>query len=191
MKNDNPFVQARQEKNKNGFQSIEEVAEATNISKSTIYDLESGKARGVNYKTVAILAKHYGVSMDYLCGNSLVSTVDANIRMICEYTGLSQSAVEALDRHRRELSPFGTKALNTIFESGEFDEIIERLATYLFGYSLEMIPIDLPAGALSGRDSYPITDATQYKNLIQPAQLVALGACLANIEKQCEKKRFD
>ena len=96
MKNDNPFVQARIKENRNGFQRIEEVAEETKIPKTTIYDLESGKERGVNYKTVAILAKHYGVTTDFLCGVSPIPTVDTNIRMICDYTGLSQKAVEAL-----------------------------------------------------------------------------------------------
>lgn len=43
---------------------------------------------------VYTLADYFGVSSDYLLGLSDVPTTDADLRAVCEYTGLSDEAVE-------------------------------------------------------------------------------------------------
>ena len=67
---DNVFKLARTKYNQHGPQSVETVVKLTGLSKTMIDDLESsvGKKRGVSYLKVAELAKHYGVSSDYLLG---------------------------------------------------------------------------------------------------------------------------
>lgn len=90
------FKDARIIHNKNGKQTMEEVANATGIQKSMISSLEKDDTRGASFRDVAKLAKHYGVSMDWLCGLTELPTVNSDIRAVCEKTGLSVKAVECL-----------------------------------------------------------------------------------------------
>lgn len=63
------FKDARTVHNQHGKQTMDKVAAATGITKSVIHALEDDneeKERNVGYKTVAVLAKHYGVSADWL-----------------------------------------------------------------------------------------------------------------------------
>ena len=65
------FKYARTVLNQHGSQSMGEVYSATWISPSMIADLEDDdKARSVGYDKIAALAKHYGVSSDFLLGIS-------------------------------------------------------------------------------------------------------------------------
>lgn len=63
------FKDARTVHNQHGSQSMNDVYEATGVSASMIKELEDDeKTRSVGYEKVAILAKHYGVSADFLLG---------------------------------------------------------------------------------------------------------------------------
>lgn len=63
------FTDARTVHNIHGCQTMGEVAAATGIGKTKISNLESEKVdRDVGYKSIATLANHYGVSLDYLLG---------------------------------------------------------------------------------------------------------------------------
>lgn len=95
---DNPFKLARIKHNQHGKQSVKDVASRTGITKSLIDDLESSleKKRGASYLTVKKLAEYYGVSSDYLLGLTPHPTPKAEIRAMCDYTGLSDKAVEVL-----------------------------------------------------------------------------------------------
>ena len=65
------FKDARTVHNIHGKQTMNAVQEATGVSASLIADLESDeRSRKVNYMDVAKLAKHYGVTLDWLCGLS-------------------------------------------------------------------------------------------------------------------------
>lgn len=62
------FKDARTVHNQHGKQTMDDVQNATGVSKSLIADLENDKKdRRVNYVDVAKLAKHYGVTTDWLC----------------------------------------------------------------------------------------------------------------------------
>lgn len=63
-----------------------------------------------DWETLVAIAKFFNVSLDYLTDSTKPKTVDPNVKMICEYTGLSEEAVEAL--HGASLH-----SLNTIFEA--------------------------------------------------------------------------
>lgn len=63
------FKDARTVHNRHGSQTMKAVENATGVSASLIADLENDeKERKVNYIDVATLAKHYGVTTDWLCG---------------------------------------------------------------------------------------------------------------------------
>lgn len=65
------FKYARTVLNQHGSQSMGEVYSATRIYPSVIADLEDDdKVRSVGYDKIATLAKHYGVSSDFLLGIS-------------------------------------------------------------------------------------------------------------------------
>lgn len=70
-----------------------ELAKALNIVHSTISDIEKSK----NPPTIEQLQayhKYFNVSYEYLLGETKAQSLD--IQMICEYTGLSENAVEKL-----------------------------------------------------------------------------------------------
>lgn len=70
------FKYARTVLNQHGSQSMGEVYSATQIYPSVIADLEDDdKVRSVGYDKIAALAKHYGVSSDFLLGISLTESL--------------------------------------------------------------------------------------------------------------------
>lgn len=65
------FKDARIVHNQHGSQTMSEVQLATGVSASLIANLENDdKDRKANYIDVATLARHYGVTTDWLCGLS-------------------------------------------------------------------------------------------------------------------------
>ena len=70
MEEKNRFKCARTKYNQHGPQSVKDAAKETGVTGSLIDDLESsvGKRRDVGYSKIIALAKHYGVTTDYLLG---------------------------------------------------------------------------------------------------------------------------
>lgn len=72
-----------------------ELAIAIGVEKDTINRWESAK-RGIKAQDIAKLAQHFNVSADYLLGISEIATVNTDIKMIHDYTGLSTEAIKNL-----------------------------------------------------------------------------------------------
>lgn len=89
------FKDARTVHNKHGKETTGAVAEATGVSKSTLSEIEND-SRVPGAKIIAELARHYGVSADYLLGLSDVITPDATAQAVIAYTGLSEDNVLTL-----------------------------------------------------------------------------------------------
>lgn len=65
------FKDARKVYNRHGSQSMEQVRQATGVSKCALAALENdASSTGVSYLSVAALARHYGVCSDWLLGLS-------------------------------------------------------------------------------------------------------------------------
>lgn len=96
------FKDARTEHNQNGKETTGAVAEATGVSKSTLSEIEND-SRSPGAKIISDLARHYGVSADYLLGLSDVITLDATAQAAIAYTGLSEENVLTL-HHMKESS---------------------------------------------------------------------------------------
>lgn len=65
------FKDARTIHNQHGKQTLRDVENATGVTASLIQSLEDDEStRSVGYDKVAVLAKHYGVSVDWLCSLS-------------------------------------------------------------------------------------------------------------------------
>lgn len=108
------FKHARTVLNQHGSQSMDEVYSATWISPSMIKDLEDDeKNRSVGYDKIATLAKHYGVSSDFLLGISDIKTPDTTAQAVIEYTGLSEDNVSTLHRMAENA------LLRDVFETAE------------------------------------------------------------------------
>lgn len=95
------FKYARTVYNKNGKQTMSEVESATGIQKSMISSLEKDDTRGASFRDIAKLAKHYGVSMDWLCGLTEIKSPETEIRGIIQSTGLDDSAIKQLIRMKK------------------------------------------------------------------------------------------
>lgn len=88
------FKEARTKYNQNGSQSPYDVESATDISNSTIYDLERGKKKsGPSAELIISLAQYYGVSADYLLGLDDDHHVKPSA---VKETGLATEAVEKM-----------------------------------------------------------------------------------------------
>lgn len=94
------FKDARTVHNKHGKETTGAVAEATGVSKSTLSEIEND-SRIPGAKIIAELARHYGVSSDYLLGLSDVITPDTTAQAVIAYTGLSEDNVLTL-HHMKE-----------------------------------------------------------------------------------------
>lgn len=76
-------------------QSQAELSKVLCVSKSTVGLWETGETQP-STEYIFKVAKHYGVSADYLVGVSDSPSLDADIRAAQEYTGLSDRAVKSL-----------------------------------------------------------------------------------------------
>lgn len=90
------FKDARTVHNQHGKQTMSEVEAATGVKKSLISELENDSEREIGYTKIIALAKHYGVSTDYLLGISDTQSIDTNVKAVMQYTGLTESNVEFL-----------------------------------------------------------------------------------------------
>ena len=150
------FKDARTVHNQHGNQTMDKVAAATGVSKSVISGLEKEETKtDSGYRSVAALAKHYGVSVDWLLGilPPDVRTPKADVRAVCDYTGLSQSSVEKLHEYSEKKKQYKNDGLHLTNECEVLDKLIDdpsfrkalsRLKVALF----EIVALELR------RDSY-------------------------------------
>ncbi len=75
--------------------SQDDLATELGISRLSVGNYERG-VRTPEAETIIKLAKHFSVSADYLLGLSDVKSLDTDIKSVCEFTGLSECAVETL-----------------------------------------------------------------------------------------------
>lgn len=90
------FKDARIVHNQHGKQTMSEVEAATGVRKSKISDLENDSERDIGYTNIIALAKHYGVSTDYLLGISDTRSINTEVKAVMQYTGLTEDNVNYL-----------------------------------------------------------------------------------------------
>lgn len=72
-----------------------ELAEHIGVTANTVSYYLSGE-RCPDIEKLIEIAKYFGVTSDYLLGISDVKTINTDLRGVCEYTRLSETAVEVL-----------------------------------------------------------------------------------------------
>lgn len=75
-----------------------EVADQLSVHRSIISYYESG-TRKPSLEALIMLADFYNVSLDYLVGRTDAPTTDRDLRAVCDYTGLSDRAIEKLHQY--------------------------------------------------------------------------------------------
>lgn len=109
------FKDARIVYNQHGKQTMDQVVAATGVSKSNLSTIENDKAGSIGDDTVALLAKHYDVSADWLLGLEKVKKRDMDLRAVCRYTGLSEDVISIL-----KLGETVPRALNLLAEKPQW-----------------------------------------------------------------------
>lgn len=69
-----------------------QLAEITGKTRQTISQYANGISEP-GYDTLVKIADHFHVSIDYLLGRTDTRSLDADIKAVCEFTGLSEKAV--------------------------------------------------------------------------------------------------
>lgn len=72
-----------------------ELAEELGVKQQTISYYRNGQSTPDADNLIKI-ARHYGVTTDFLLGLTEVSTTDTELKAVCEYTGLSEIAIRNL-----------------------------------------------------------------------------------------------
>ena len=107
------------------------------ISKDSLRDYEissdfRSKAKslpnlGMRTEYLFVLADFYGVSTDWLLGISNVMSPNANVKAVCDYTGLSERSVYGLNRRHTE---FTQKTAEEVHWPDELSFFIDALFEY-------------------------------------------------------------
>lgn len=117
------YARLREQKhNKKKDYTVRELAAELNISPSTISQIESEK-RTPTVEQVMIYKKYFGVSLDYLVGETDVTEVDT--AMFCKYTGMSEAAVKLLPI----CIAYGKDTLSKMIENPQFEALLYKLGT--------------------------------------------------------------
>lgn len=122
------FQDARLVHNKHGKQTQRQVAEETNLESSFLSNVENDdcpREPGIN--KVKALAEYYCVSIDWLLGLSEVPRVDPDLKMICDYTGLSDSNVRRIKEIKDGGYSFDIGLFNDVFDTSNIYKMFEAI----------------------------------------------------------------
>lgn len=78
--------------------------------------------RTPDIEIAARLADYFHTSVDYLLGRTDVKSPDTDIQSICNYTGLSEEAINYLHNSEEAF------VINSILKSVEFDNIVQQIS---------------------------------------------------------------
>lgn len=166
---------------------ISNVVELTGISRPTVLFWYNGE-RTPDATNLRTLSQKLGVSADYLLGlvDEDNSTNDEKLRMVSEFTGLSNDAILMIDS--LSTVAFGKKTVDTLISSKEFYRTTSYLSTYFFGYVAE---------EFTGQDEGLISTLRFIKNddvfkqYIQPAMLSKITETLVDIKRQLDERSVE
>lgn len=105
---------------------VKNIAEHLGCSSQAINQYKQGTSVPQLNKLIKI-AEYFNVTTDYLLGLSKVKTTDPKIKEICEYTGLSDEAVEFLHNHRDDNE---INVLNNLVGTINFWKLLKGIGEY-------------------------------------------------------------
>lgn len=119
---------------KESGKTLDVIAKEAGIkSKATLTKYQNNEAEaGINY--LVKLAKYFNVSTDYILGLTNVKSPDIKLKAVCEYTGLSESAVKSL---LISGIPYIYEGFNEICKSSHSFKLFRDILCYLNSSSIE------------------------------------------------------
>ena len=100
-------------------------------------------------ETLMLIAKHFGVTTDYLLGLSNTQSVKVDIQNACKVTGLSGEAIDGLE-YVRKYYPMYLPAMNSIISSDYFINILSAIEAVK---NCSKYPHDIQSDFVSKRSS--------------------------------------
>jgi len=138
--------------NENGW-SQDRFAEEIDISKSSVSNWLQGNIADPRIMNFNRAANALGVSVDYLLGNTDVRTIDSNIQSACDYTGLTEDAVEILHQWNNktpvlDIEPDMLHLLSSIISNPQFHELM------MYIYSVKATTKDISEAEENGSELF-------------------------------------
>lgn len=165
--------------------SQEEISANLGITQQTLSRYEKGQ-RQASLDFVVRAAQYFNVSADYLLGLSDVKSLDKDIQIACEVTGLSENAINKLSLLKENFLEnnkvrAGNKGLNHLFESNHFISFANQLFDVYLMYRDEEADIwdDI---CCTGISSSPISEIE--KDVEKAIDLISLIGYKAVNKKQ-------
>ena len=138
----------------NAKESQQQLADALSVKRETVKFWESGE-RQIKGADIAALAKHFGVSSDYLLGLTDYHTKDADLRTVCEYTGLTEQSISNIkkcheDKYISSRGPF----LNDILSHPDFLSLLYEVLVIVehISATTEFLAVTSPSTHFSACD---------------------------------------
>ena len=117
-----------------------ELANYLGVTDNTISYFCSGK-RTPNTAQIGLIADFFNVSSDYLLGRTDAWTTDKDLKFVCEYTGLSEAAINHFFRSDTALHSRMVDFLNVLAKSKAGSLKLESLMGNLAEYKLANMKI--------------------------------------------------
>ncbi len=118
------------------------LADELGISKGAVSFYETCQ-NAPDIEILEAVSNYFKVSYDYLLGRTLNKTVNANLKEVCDYTGLSEKAIEIICRISKSPDFLYSNALNLILSSPYFALLILGIRQWLNNLDLLKGAIDI------------------------------------------------
>ena len=109
-----------------------QLADQLGVVSGTVQQYELGK-RQPRIEQLQRIASVLGVSVEYLMGSTYVQSIDPDLRMICEYTGLSEDAISYLHKLASFHESYDSRkeVLSSLLERKSFDMMLALCCQYV------------------------------------------------------------
>lgn len=122
---------------KSKYDTQQSAAKKIGCSASLINDLVNDRPRNISGENIKGLCRYLGVSADWLLGLSDVESPETDLQAVCEYTGLSEGAVDYITL----LSATGRQwLLSELLTNRKFDNLLAYCEAYIKAASKIYLP---------------------------------------------------
>lgn len=134
----NVFCEQLKQLRKDAGLNQSELGKKLNCQRTRIADLERGRTTPT-IEDITILCNTFNVSSDYLLGLSGIATTDAELKAVCEYTGLSDKAVTSIKKLTTEEDK--KYLINFLLSDSSFYDMLYHFSMYLKEYFYAVISL--------------------------------------------------
>ncbi|MGN0529103.1 MAG: helix-turn-helix domain-containing protein [Eubacterium sp.] len=113
-----------------GEMTQEKLSKELGVSRQTVSNYYNGKSEP-DYNMLVKIARYFNVSTDYLTGKTDVKADDITLQQVCEYSGLSETAINKLTNkslYRGDEYRF----INQIIEHENFIDLLDLITAHIW-----------------------------------------------------------